>query len=500
MLPVVARDGPYNPALSPPLVHLLSNLKLARHTVYNLVGLGAPLLLALLSIPALVAGLGAERFGLLTLVWAITSYFGLFDLGLGRALTQQLAVVLSRDQHDRIGPLCATALILMAVLGLAGGLLLALGAPLGAELLRELPSRQEAVVATWAMAVAMPFIVLTAGLRGMLEACHAFAALNAIRLPMGLWTFAGPWLVLYWHGPDLPLIALALAAGRVLACAVHAWLAWRALPQLQGRLRFDKSLLRPLCTSGGWLSLSNVVSPFMGYVDRFMIGAALSAAAVAYYVTPQELVTKLWIVPGALTAVLFPAFAARVAAADASAWRLFDRALRLLFWALLPVTAGLCLFAHELLGWWIGPAFAVQSGGLLQIFALGIFINCLAHVPLTWLHGAGRYRAPALLHCIELPFFMAVLWLLVQRFGLMGAAWAWLLRIGLDAAGLFALCLRERPGRAALFSARGLSLLGLVCASFAGAWLPQMWSRAAWLTALLLLATTMAWRMRHESA
>jgi len=69
-------------------------LKILRHSFLNLIGLAAPLALALFAIPVLLEGLGAARFGLLTLIWALVSYFGLFDLGLGRALTMQLAVVL----------------------------------------------------------------------------------------------------------------------------------------------------------------------------------------------------------------------------------------------------------------------------------------------------------------------------------------------------------------------------------------------------------------------
>lgn len=425
--------------------HRADGLKLARHTFFNLLGLGAPLLFALVSIPVLVRVLGPERFGLLTLIWAVTSYFGLFDLGLGRALTQQLAITLDQKREEQVGPLSATALALMGLLGLVGGVLMAALAPWGVDLIKQLPNRQEAIDATLVMALAMPFIVLTSGLRGMLEACHAFEVLNYIRLPMGLWTFVGPWLVVLWWGPDLLMITVALAGGRVLAALVHGWLAWRALPQLQGRLRIQRGWLRPLLVSGGWLTLSNLVSPFMGYVDRFIIGATVSAAAVAFYATPQELVTKLWIIPGALTAVLLPAFAAQVAKRDAAVWKLLDGAVATLFVVLLPITAALALFARELLGWWLGPVFAVQSAPILQVFAFGILINCLAHVPLTWLHAAGQFRAPALLHCAELLPFVAALWFFSAQWGLMGAALAWLLRMLADTLAMFWLCAGSRP-------------------------------------------------------
>src|SRR6266851_6804804 len=72
-----------------------------RHTFMNLAGLGLPLVAAIFTIPSLIRKLGDERFGLLTLVWAIVGYFGLFDFGLGRALTQQFSVLIARDEQDR---------------------------------------------------------------------------------------------------------------------------------------------------------------------------------------------------------------------------------------------------------------------------------------------------------------------------------------------------------------------------------------------------------------
>jgi O-antigen/teichoic acid export membrane protein len=67
---------------------LTSGRLLAKNTLWNLLGSGAPLLVAFFAIPKLIAGLGMARFGVLTLAWVVIGYFSLFDLGLGRALTK----------------------------------------------------------------------------------------------------------------------------------------------------------------------------------------------------------------------------------------------------------------------------------------------------------------------------------------------------------------------------------------------------------------------------
>jgi O-antigen/teichoic acid export membrane protein/GT2 family glycosyltransferase len=421
-------------------------LKLARDTLLNLIGLGAPLLVAVVSIPELIRHLGEARFGMLALIWAVTSYFGLFDLGLGRALTQQLAIVLGERRDAQVGPLSFTALSLMALIGCAAALILFALAPAGVSVIRSLPDPTDALHATWVMALALPAIVVTSGLRGMLEAQHAFAIINAIRLPMGVWTFAGPWLVVLWVGADLTAIAVALALGRWLAAAVHAGFVWRGLPQLRGGLRWAGSWVRPLATSGGWLMVSNLVSPLLAYVDRFVIGACVSAAAVAYYTTPQEILTKIWIIPGALTSVLFPMFALLIERRDPHSWALFDRAVCALFFGLLPLTTGIALFSHELLSLWLrNPEFVAASAPVMQIFTFGILLSCLAHVPVTWLQSSGNNRPAALVHLGQLALYAPLIGLVATHYGLMGAAWVWLVRISFDSLAMFWLCHRRRP-------------------------------------------------------
>ena len=68
------------------LFQALRGRTIARNTIWNIVGQSLPLLLAVVAIPLLIRRLGVDRFGVLTLAWALVGYFGLFDLGLGRAL------------------------------------------------------------------------------------------------------------------------------------------------------------------------------------------------------------------------------------------------------------------------------------------------------------------------------------------------------------------------------------------------------------------------------
>ena len=81
-------------------VSLVGGRRLARNVFWNLLGVGTPLLVAVVAIPRLIEALGTDRFGVLTLAWMVVGYFGLLDLGLGRALTKLVAERLGKGQDE----------------------------------------------------------------------------------------------------------------------------------------------------------------------------------------------------------------------------------------------------------------------------------------------------------------------------------------------------------------------------------------------------------------
>src|SRR4029077_11732151 len=101
-------------------LHLTGSRLLARNVFWNMIGNGAPMIVAVVCIPILIRELGKERFGVLALAWALIGYASLFDLGLGRALTQLVAKKLGAGEEREVPTLVWTSLLLMMLLGFVG--------------------------------------------------------------------------------------------------------------------------------------------------------------------------------------------------------------------------------------------------------------------------------------------------------------------------------------------------------------------------------------------
>ena len=447
-----------------------SGRRLMRGVVWNLFGYGAPLVVGLLTIPLLVDGLGVERFGLLAMAWVVVGYFSIFDLGLGRALTKWIAEWLAaREEHEeaprRMAALIWTALTVMFALGVLGALALA---PVGPWLLGEvvdLPAtlRAEGVRAFPMLVATVPLVIVTSGLRGILEGYHYFGLANALRLPTGLLIFLAPLAVLPLSN-ELPMAIAALLVARLIAALAHFAVVWRAVPALRDGFHFDRRLLRRLIGFGGWMTVSNVVGPLMVYLDRFVIGALVTMAAVTFYVTPYEVVTRLLIIPAAVIGVLFPTFSAELVSDRGRAAWLYGRAFQGVFALLFPIIFGVVAFAPEVLEGWLGGEFPERSAGVLRLLAVGVLFNALANVPFALVQGAGRADLTAKLHLLELPFYLPLLGWAVTRWGIEGAAAVWTLRVAVDLLALLHLAAVIHPegarrGRRAVVAAGVAALL-----------------------------------------
>jgi O-antigen/teichoic acid export membrane protein len=430
---------------------------------YNLLGLGLPLLLGLFLIPILIRNIGLLNFGMLSIVWALTGYASLFDLGIGRALTQIIAVKRAGAQTADIGPLVTTALSVSILVGCLGAAVLGLAAPLIVTGVLRVPLQieQDMTVALCLAAACIPLVVGTTALRGVLEGMLRFDLANALRIPIGVLTFVGPLLVslvtssIAWSTASLLLMRVLMFVAHLVCVNVAVA---GDVTSRRPELRLVSSVLR----FGGWITVSNVISPLMTSADRFLVSGVLGASLVAYYTTPWEMITKLLVVSGAVATVFFPYVAASLTRGDRRVVRMSDRAMTAMFAIIFPICIIGIVFAQPLLERWLGADIGEKSVIIAQWLFVGVVANSVASIPFAIIQGAGRADLTAKVHLAEVPVYAVVLYLCLQTYGIDGAAIAWTVRIVLDLVVMLVVAaslLRERSTPPHETVASGLGLL-----------------------------------------
>lgn len=471
-----------------------SGRSLAGNTLWNLFGNCFPVVVAVVCLPMLKRGLGTERLGIISLAWVVIGYFSLFDLGLSRALTKLVAERIGQRRQLEIPHLVWTSLLLMTAVGLVGSLLTFLLAPYLVERLLKVPASlsHEALGSFYWLGAAVPVVVITAGLRGVLEAVQHFRLATAIRIPMGIFTYLGPVALLPFTHSLIPIIAV-LVLGRIVACAAHLWACFHVMPTLRGGFGFHAPSVKPLFLFGGWMTVSNVLGPLMVTFDRFLIGSIISIAAVAYYSIPYEVVTKLWLISTALVGVLFPVFSATSVADRARLAFLYESGVKYIFVFLVPLTLILVIFAPEGLAVWLGSDFAHNSAPVARLLAVAVLVNSLAHVPFAHLQSVGRPDVTAKFHLMELPVYIVMLFFLARSWGITGVAVAWLLRVMIDTFLLFWFSYRLLPECRFIQTRLPLMLGGALALNLAAALIAGLAIKIIVACAVFFLAVPALW-------
>lgn len=469
---------------------------IAKNTIYNLLGYGIPLVFAIILIPPLIAGLGEERFGILNLAWIIIGYFSFLDFGIGRAVTKIIAEKIGINKLDEIPPIFWTSFFLMLFVSLIGAFLAFLLTPVLVKdffnISEELQS--ESLKTFYLLAISIPIVTTTAGLRGVLEAYQKFGIINIIRTFLGVFSFLGPLICLAFTD-SLFWIVLLLIFIRIIVWLLYLFQCFKLNVKTRKKLLFESGLIKPILKLSGWITVSNMIVPLIIYLDRFLIGAIVSAAAITYYATPYEVISKLLLIPGALTGVLFPAFSANYVRNPEFAKKLSLRAVKYTFLLLFPIILVIITFAYEGMYLWLGEKFAVNSSFILQLLAVGVLFNSLAYIPFSFLQGIGRPDVTAKLQLIELPFYLAAMWYGITNYGIEGAAMIWMLRMIIDTSLLFWLNEKISNGKNEFkLKMRHISMIIFLALSIIPVFLPDTLYKVVLIMVILTLFIIIFWK------
>ena len=464
-------------------------MPVVRNIAVNAAGMLVPLLVTFFTVPIYLSQVGNERYGIILIAWAVLGYLGFMDFGISRATTRALAQADPKNAK-LVSEIFWTALLTSAAISVAAGAVaylvllivfrnfIQVEGALSGELAGSVPI----------IAAMLPVTLLTGVGVGASEAREKFAVLNAIQAVSLILSQVVPLLIAIHLGPSLPLILGSMLAFRTLTMLLI--LAYgKQVNSVGWSADMQPQRVRDLLSFGGWLTLTNIISPVMTLVDTFVIGAVRGVGVVPFYGVPMTLIQRAQILPAVFVRTLFPYFS-RVS--DVSQRRAVRATLQVLSLFASAIYVPVILCGASFLEWWVGPEMAANGGVILLVLALGAWWNNHASVLFSALQASGRPRDVALVHACEVIPYLVVLWLAVSSFGLLGAAAAWSLRVVVDAIALAAL---YRPSRDDLLPLVP-SLVSVWFAAAVSLWLQLEFlpaaaaSAAIWFTTLALALTT----------
>lgn len=408
-------------------------MSLVKNSFYNILGFAIPTLVAIPALGILARQLGVESFGLFTLAFAIVGYASIFDGGITRAVIREISIF--REDQDEQRKIISTASITVFCLGLFATILLIFFAN---NLVIYLKVSSTIILNAYLsfkiLAFALPIYLLNQIWLAYLEGHERFANLNIQRTISSIFLAVLP-AIFCLIQPTLINAIWGLLIGRVIALLITFFICKDFI--ISSGFKFYKKTFLRMMKFGGWLTLSNIISPIMVYFDRFVISNIMGASKVAYYSAPAEGVSRLVNIPYALARALFPKLSFSIDASEKK--KLETQSYFLIAAICLPMVIVGILCSKFIMVTWMGPNYGGDAAKVLSILLIGFFFNSLAQIPYSVLQARGKSKTTALVHTVEIIPYLLILFSFTYKFGVIGTAISWSLRTLVDLILLFLL-------------------------------------------------------------
>lgn len=469
------------------------NLRLLRNAWSNLLGAALPALVALATVPLVVAGLGEAGYGVYALVTAIVGYFAVIDINVTAGSVKFISAQHARGEHDQVVATLCFGLAIYALIGALGALGLVASADLLVTRVFTVPAglTDEAVACLRLAALGFFLGQLQSYLHSVPQALMRFDVSGRFEMVFGTLVPLLTVAVLLLGGDLFEVILL-----RVVASAAHCLVLWRGVGRLLPDLGWrwpGRGVRRAILGFSGWSFLSRFATLSYAHGDKLIIGALVGVTGLAYFTVAATLANRALGLTFRLSGVFFPAASALAAGGElARLERAYLKATRYVVYLNAAMLVLLAVFAHSLLAWWMGTGFARGGAVVLAVMALSHFVDSLTSLPSLVNDGMGHPRVSGLFALGRALAGLAIVYAGVARWGIDGAAWGHLLAsIVFTSAFLIVVHGRTVPTRLARLCAHGyLPGFGAAAgAALVAAWLDACCGRSGLGFVSSLLAT-----------
>ena len=363
---------------------------LAKNTALNATASVIRLALALVVSPVLFAALGAEAYGLWSVIWAFAGTLGLVDLRLGAASTPLVAAATQSGQGTRVARLAQSGFFLYASISVAAvaAALLASRAPVLTAWLPE-GIQADARLALPAAVLVFACATTTSLLRGLLQGLQRYDITSKITFSVS--TVRAVVLVgIALSGGRLRELVLAEVAMAAIDFAVTAIAVRRRVPGFRFIARPDRASLRELFSFGLKLEIAHAAHLVALHLDKLLLSAFLGLEAVAYYDLGAKVAGVVRSLPLLLVSATMPVASTLDAAGQSERlWRFYERGTRALAWVGLPAFLWAAVGAGPLLIAWAGVR-APEAELTVWILCAGMFLNVYSGMANSVAVGIGK--------------------------------------------------------------------------------------------------------------
>ena len=398
-------------------------LQIIRNVSSSWFALGTNVVVGFFLWPFILHRLGEDAAGIWVLIFSITGYYGIFDLGIRSSIIRYVARARATNDQAHASRLISTSVFSYSCIGAATLIITVLASIYVVDFHSIRPEFR--MTARWLLlmvgsAVSLGFPLGVSG--GVLEGLQRFDVQNLTSI---ISTLLRALLIVMAlrHGYGLLTAAFITVALPLLVSIVRTIIAARMLRVALGLQYVDRSTFREMATYGGTTLIIIIAARLRFKSDSVIIGTFLSAAAITYFNIGARIVDYAGEVVENLAQVFMPMSSHSDAQGNIDRLRrIFVAGNRFCAFTIFPICALLIVLGKSVIQIWVGARYVERCYPVLLVLLLSSTLMLAQAASPRILFGMNKHRTWAIVTLIEGIVNIVLSIALVRPYGIMGDA------------------------------------------------------------------------------
>lgn len=355
---------------------------LLRNSLWNLSGSALPSIAALATVPLLIAALGVEGFGIVTLIGSVIGYFAVLDINLTAGSIKYLSEHNATGERQRFAETFWFGVLFYGFLGVVGAALIYFSSDFLIQRFFEVSSdlRDDTILALQIAALGFAVSQMQNYLLVVPQALQRYDRSAQSEAFFGILVNVAS-VVVAMAGAGIA----GVTAIRVAIAFVNAlYLAW-LIRRLDLPLHFSwpgREVRRSMTSFSAYAYLSKLASTFHQHGDKLIVGALAGPVALTFYTVPVQLASRILGLTFRLSSVIYPRASELAGLARMEELRpLYLSSMRYITYINLVVLGVITLAGEEFLRRWVGEEFVTQGYPILVLMTVALLADSLTNIP-----------------------------------------------------------------------------------------------------------------------
>lgn len=255
--------------------------------------------------------------------------------------------------------------------------------------------------------------------------------LNVLKIIFGTLRVFGAIGVLWWISPTLEAFFFWHIIVDLFSVIGFAVICWRTLPHRCQSAKFNLFVLRKVWRFAAGLGATGLITFLLSNLDRLILSKLISLKFFGYYNIANQMNLASRMLPAAVFQAFFPRFSALFASGQTQQEELvtlYHRGSQLISLLVFPASLTLVFFSKEIIYIWLqNEEVASASAMIASVLILGSALNAMLGIPYEMTVARGWSTYGFYQNLVSAIFVVPLMLVLVQVYGALGAAIAWLI-------------------------------------------------------------------------